>query len=122
MVRPQVYRQKKYEAKVSGDVVKARFDALKEVMVEQTAERFADLVAFEEGVKKNILEPRGIPNIMIPFYLNVARELYKLSRKFTGATLGKEALLVKQKWTARGLSAEVIDEIIDYFGITLPSS
>jgi len=121
MVRSQTYRQKKYEAKVDPDVVRARFSAMKSVMAEQTAVKFSDLATIEDGVKKQILEPKGIPTIQIPFYLNVARQLYSIVQRFTGSTLGKEAKLVKDKWVARGLDASVIDEIIDYFGITLPS-
>jgi len=122
MVRSQTYRQKKYEAKVDPDVVRARFSAMKSVMAEQTAVKFSDLATIEDGVKKQILEPKGIPTIQIPFYLNVARQLYSIVQRFSGETLGKEAKLVKDKWVARGLEASVIDEIIDYFGITLPTA
>jgi hypothetical protein len=117
MVREQVYRQKKYEAKLTGDVVKARFDALKEVMAEQTSARFGELATIEDSVKKEILEPAGVPSIQIPFYLNVARELYSKSRTFTGETFNTEATLVAQKWVARGLQKEIVNRILQKFGV-----
>ena len=117
MVREQVYRQKKYEAKVTGDVVKARFDALKEVMAEQTSARFGELASLEESIKREILEPAGVPTITIPFYLNIARELYSKSRSFTGTTFNTEATLVAQKWVARGLNKEIVNKILQKFGV-----
>jgi hypothetical protein len=117
MVREQVYRQKKYEAKLTGDVVKARFDALKEVMAEQTSARFGELASIEDSVKKEILEPAGVPSIQIPFYLNVARELYSKSRTFTGETLKNEAHAIANKWVGRGLNKELVNRILQKFGV-----
>jgi len=116
MVRPQVYRIKKYENKVTGDVVKARFDALKEVMKEQQEVRFSDLVNLETTIK-SIVEPEGVPSILIPHYLNFGRELYSLVQRFSGVTLGNEAKLVYEKWKSRGLNAELLKTIAGAFGI-----
>ena len=116
MVRPQVYRIKKYTGKVVGDVVKARFDALKETMAEQQSVRFSDLVNLENTVK-SIVEPQGVATILIPHYLNFGRELYSLTQRFSGATLNTEATLVFQKWKARGLSVDILKAIGNAFGI-----
>ena len=116
MVRPQVYRIKKYEGKVVGDVVKARFDALKETMAEQQEVRFSDLVNLENTVK-GIVEPQGVPTILIPHYLNFGRELYSLTQRFSGVTLNTEATLVFQKWKARGLQVALLKAIGSAFGI-----
>lgn len=116
MVRPQVYRIKKYEGKVVGDVVKARFDALKDAMLEQQQVRFSDLENIENTVK-SIVEPLGVATIMIPHYLNFARELYRLAQRFSGTTLNNEATLVFQKWKARGLTVDILKSIGSAFGI-----
>jgi len=116
MVRPQVYRVKKYENKITGDVVKARIDALKDVMVEQQSVRFSDLVNLENTIK-SIIEPEGVPTIMIPHYLNFGRELYSLTQRFSGATLDTEAKLVFDKWKARGLTVNLLKAIGSAFGI-----
>lgn len=116
MVRPQVYRQKKYEAKVDPDVVRARFSAQKDMMAEQTSAKFSDLATMEANVKA-ILEPQGVATIQIPFYLNYARELYKLTQNFSGVTLSNEAKLKYEKWKARGLTDTILKAIAESFGI-----
>jgi hypothetical protein len=116
LVRPQVYRIKKYQGKVTGDVVKARFDALKDTMAEQQEVRFSDLVNLENTVK-GIVEPQGEPTILIPHYLNFGRELYSLTSRFSGTTLDNEALLVYNKWKARGLKTDILKAIGSAFGL-----
>jgi len=116
MVRPQVYRIKKYENKIVGDVIKARFDALRDVMREQQEVRFSDLVNLEETVK-SIVEPQGVPTILIPHYLNFGRELYSKTQRFSGTSLQNEAKLVYEKWKARGLNVDLLKAIASAFGI-----
>lgn len=116
MVRPQTYRIKKYQGKVVGDVIKARFDALKDAMVEQQQVRFSDLENLEMTIK-SIVEPQGVATILIPHYLNFGRELYSLVQRFSGATLNSEATLVFQKWKARGLTVALLKAIGSAFGI-----
>jgi len=120
MVKPQVYRQKRYEAKIDADVVRARFVAQKDVMAEQTSAKFSDLATMETSVKA-ILEPLGVPTIQIPFYLNFGRELYSLTSNFSGATLANEAKVKYEKWKARGLSADNLKAIAQSFGIDTSS-
>lgn len=116
MVRAQAYRQKKYQAKIDPDVVRARFSAQRDVMAEQTSARFADLASVEQSVK-SVIEPAGVPTITIPFYLNFGRELYSLSNKFSGVTLANEAKLKYEKWKAKGLTANLLKQIAELFGI-----
>jgi hypothetical protein len=118
MVRPQAYRQKKYEVKIDADVIRSRFAGLKPMMVEQTAAKFTDLAANETNVKA-VIEPLGIPTIQIPFYLNYARELYSLTQRFSGKTLENEARILASKWKARGLTEDILIKIAAQFGITL---
>jgi len=119
-VRPHTFRQRKYKVKIDPDVVRTRFVGLKDLMVEQTEAKFADLVTFENQTK-HICEAAGVPTILIPFYLNYARELYKKSIKFTGVTLQNEADLIADKWQARGLDRAVLVDIAAAFGITIPA-
>lgn len=116
MVRPQVYRIKKYEGKVVGDVVKARFDSLKDSMVEQQQVRFSDLENIENTIK-GIVEPQGVATILVPHYLNFGRELYKLTQKFSGTTLDNEALICFTKWKSRGLTVAILKTIGSAFGL-----
>jgi len=119
MVRETVWRRGKYTAKIDPTVVQARFAGLKDMMVQQTDMLFADLVAFEEQTK-GIVEEKGVPTITIPWYLNVARQLYRLSKRFTGKTLDSEASVICDKWVQRGLDKEIVSEIAKLYGITYP--
>jgi len=119
MVRHPAYRQRKYEAKIDADVVRSRFASLKDLMVEQTSVKFSDLADMEDGVKRNILEPAGVPTIQIPFYLNYARQLYRLTTKFSGQALINEAKLKIETWVARGLNRDLLVKIAEYFGIPI---
>ena len=116
MVRDATYRQKKYNAKIDPDVIRSRFTKLKDTMTEQTSVRFSDLVSIEEQTKE-ICHNNGIVSMFIPAYLNVARELYKKSTKFSGSTLEKEMCIIRAKWISRGLDAGTIDAIIQLFGL-----
>lgn len=120
MVRDAMLRIKKYEQKLDPTVIQTRFTALKEMMVDQVNVRFADLVTFENQVKLTILEAAGIPTINIPFYLNYAREVYTKGQRFSGTTLCNECSLILDKWVARGLDRDVLTDIAEAFGVTIP--
>jgi hypothetical protein len=117
MVRSEVYRARKFEGKMDPDAVRSRIAALKEDMVEQTAQRQAELVSLEKDIK-NIVEPEGVSSILIPQYLNVGRQLWSLSGKFSGQTFQNEAALVAQKWVSRGLDKDIVNKILAYFGVS----
>ena len=119
-VRSATLRRAKYEAKIDADVIRSRFAAQKTGMVTQVDERFAELVTHENAIKA-ILEADGIPTIQIPFYLNYARELYRIVTRFTSATRTSEAALAKSKWVSRGLLDSELVKIRDYFGIGAPA-
>lgn len=119
MVRDSTRRTAKYSAKIVGDVIKNRFDALKDSMVEQVTDQFALLVAKETAVK-NLLTGWGVPTPLIPFYLSYGRELYGITKKHSGAVAQKEACLATKKWKdpARGLNAYYLQVIAsDVFGL-----
>ena len=117
MVRSEVYRARKFQGKVDPDAIRSRFAALKGDMVEQTAQRQAELVSLEKDIK-GIVEPQGVPTWQIPQYLNVGRQLWSLSGRFTGQTFVNEATLVAQKWVGRGLSKNIVNLILAYFGVS----
>jgi len=119
MVRPGIWRRLKYEGKIVGDVVKDRFDRLKTMMTQQTDGLYPELQAMEDDVKR-VIEGYGIPTILVPFYLNAGRQLFNLTRRFTGATLQNEAVVKLDTWAQRGLNKEILGAIADLFGITYP--
>jgi hypothetical protein len=86
-------------------------------MVANAEGAFANLAQIEQEVKSAImgLTPT-IPSILIPAYLNVGRELFKKTQKFTGTTFAQEANLVCAKWKARGLTYAPLAAIALLFG------
>jgi len=118
MVRSADRRKQAYEAKIDADVQRSRILALKTMMVEQVEAKFADLATVEAEVKK-VVEgaTTKIYGHMIPAYLNVGRELYKLSKKFTATTMTEEAKLVADKWYGKGLDKWLIRDLLKLFGV-----
>ena len=110
-VRDPKYRTSKYAAKIDPDVIRARFEAQKDVMVEQEAAAFADLATMENTVK-SIVEAEGVSTIEIPSYLNVGRQAYKIGKKFSGKTAQNEAMAMGALWKMRGLDEKLVDQIV----------
>jgi len=119
MVRPGIWRRLKFDGKIIGDVVKDRFDRLKTMMVQQTDGVYPELEAMEQRVKA-VVEPYGVPTILLPFYLNAGRQLFNLARRFTGATLQNEAIVKLDTWAQRGLDKQILGAIAELWGITYP--
>lgn len=119
MVREATLRKKKYESKIDADVIRSRIEKLKDTMVSQVSDRYPELATIEANVKAVVeaITP-AIPSMFLPAYLNVGRELYGLSRRFSGATFGLEAQVCLNKWYARGLNASALQGIAKLFGVT----
>ena len=119
MVKSADRRKAKYEAKVDADVARSRILALKDNMVANAEGAFANLAQMEQEIKSAIMGLAvTVPSIMIPAYLNVGRELWKKSNKFTGTTFAQEANLTLTKWKARGLVGTPLIAIALLFGYT----
>jgi len=103
MVRDAGRRSAKYAAKIVGDVVKNRIDALKDSMVDQATDQFALITAKETDVNAQ-LSTWGVHSIEKPFYLSYARKLYGLSRRHAGGTLTEEACIATKAFIDRGLN------------------
>jgi hypothetical protein len=77
-----------------------------------------------EAETKQVLDSSGIDTMYIVFYLDYARQLFKLShgRTISGPTLAKEAQVLLQKWQNRGLSPDVLAAIrYGVFSIPAPA-
>lgn len=103
-------RVRKYELTVNGDIVKTKFDALKDFMVEQQQSQQALIESMETAVRA-ILDKQGIVgNFRVP-YLNFARRIFAAKGSQTGAALAKIVSAEKAKAVALGLDSAVLDEI-----------
>jgi len=117
MVKEASIRIRKYTGKFDPTVVSSRFTAMKDIAVEQIQVAFGDLAGLEKTVKTAISDKVSNPLEMVQ-YLAFARELWKLVSKHSGKTLVSEVNIAKAKWLARGLNGEVLDIIVNLFGIS----
>jgi hypothetical protein len=95
------------------------------IMADMTERYVASMVALssmEEQVKQ-VLDLCGIPTMFIVFYLDYARQLFRLShgRTICGPTLAREAQVLLEKWQTRGLDPDVLAQIrFGVFNIQAP--
>ncbi|MBM3331030.1 hypothetical protein FJY68_04160 [candidate division WOR-3 bacterium] len=105
-----------------------------EIAAQTTARIYADmsdryqasLVALcsMETETKQVLSASGIDTMFIVFYLDFARQLFRLShgRAISGPTLAREAQVLLEKWQNRGLRPEVLAAIrTDVFSVPAPT-
>ncbi len=94
-----------------------------ELAAQTTARIYADMSAryqaslaalcSMETDTKQTLSASGVDTMLIVFYLDYARQLFRLShgRSISGATLAKEAQVLLEKWQNRGLRPDVLTAI-----------
>jgi len=111
---------------------KAKFSP--DLAAQTTARIFADMTARYEASMlalnsmelntKQVLSASGIDTMYIVFYLDFARQLFRLShgRSISGPTLAREAQVLLEKWAARGLRADVLAAIrYEVFSVPAPA-
>jgi len=111
MVRSQLYRRKKFEAKVDGAVAEDRIDQYGATMKTLHATMQTILVEKETDAKTQILEPAGVAVNIIPFYLNAMREFCRISRNFTSITRQNEAYNAFERWKVKGLNSNLLVQL-----------
>ena len=97
-------RIEKYEAKLDGDVIGARYTATKEMSVRIEAAEIPKQVKLENSVKAMISD---VPSIQHHFYMAFAKQLNK-------KTSDEERCIINKSWAKRGLSPFVMDKIAHY--------
>jgi len=110
---------------------KAKFSP--DIAAQTTARIFADMTARYEASMlalssmeldtKQVLSASGIDTMYIVFYLDYARQLFRLShgRSISGPTLAREAQVLLEKWQARGLDPVVLAAVrSEVFSVPAP--
>jgi len=110
MVRSATYRTSKYSAKMVGDVVKNRFDAQHNAMVEQVTNKFAELAQAESDAKA-LLNGWGVSTTLVPFYLSFARQCYSIAQKHSDEIALDEICIRFDSWVSRGLDPYYLEQI-----------
>jgi hypothetical protein len=112
-----------WDTKYNLDRVKAILEEKRPTMLERVNAVFPSLTSMETQVKQ-VLDTEGVPTIDYPFYLGYGRELWKLTqREISGTSMQLEALVLLNKWVARGLTQSVLEAIrLQVFNISAPTT
>ena len=116
-------RLSRWQAKYSPEIVAQTTARIYADMSERYQSALVALCAIETETKQ-VLSASGIDTMFIVFYLDYARQLFRLShgRTISGATLAKEAQVLLEKWQNRGLKLEVLAAIrTDIFSVPAPT-
>jgi hypothetical protein len=105
-----------------------------EIAAQTTARIYADMTArYEASIvalnsmeldTKQVVNASGIDTMYIVFYLDFARQIFRLShgRTISGPTLAKEAQVLLEKWQNRGLRPDILAAIrTDVFNVPAPT-
>jgi len=119
-VTRRVYR---WKAKFSPDIAA---QTTSRIFADMTERYEAAMVALSstETQTKQVLDGSGIDTMYIVFYLDYARQLFRLShgRSISGPTLAREAQVLLEKWQNRGLDPDVLAAIrTDIFSVPAPA-
>ena len=116
-------RISRWKAKFSPDIAA---QTTSRIFADMTERYEAAMIALNsmETQAKQVLDASGIDTMYIVFYLDFARQLFRLShgRSISGATLAREAQVLLEKWQNRGLDPVVLAAIrTDVFSVPAPA-
>ena len=104
-------RVKKYVAKYSPDVVKARLQQVQGIAEDRFIDATPWIVTIREATR-NILQSAGIPAGLHAVYYSFAMRLASKAMKHTGETLDQIISGMTDKWvTAYGADPAVLEQI-----------
>jgi hypothetical protein len=112
----------KWDAKFDTTRIKGALDAMRPTMLEHVNAVFPSITSMETQVKQ-VLDQEGVATILYPSYLNYGRELWSLTKsEISGTSMQLEALVLLNKWVARGLTQSVLEAIrLQVFNISAPT-
>jgi len=116
-------RLSRWKAKYSPEIAAQTTARIYADMTERYQASMVALCTMETDTKQ-VLSAAGIDTMYIVFYLDFARQLFRLShgRTISGATLAKEAQVLLEKWQNRGLRPDVLAAIrTNVFSVPAPA-
>jgi hypothetical protein len=92
--------------------IKGVLDLKRPKMFEHVQAQIVSLVSMELQVKQTC-DASGVSVIQYPFYLDFGREMWHIvhETEMSGESAAQEAAVLIAKWTARGLTAPVLQAI-----------
>jgi hypothetical protein len=112
-------RLSRWKAKYSPEIAAQTTARIYADMTERYQASMVALCTMETETKQ-VLDSSGVDTMYIVFYLDFARQLFRLShgRSISGATLAREAQVLLEKWQNRGLDPDVLAAIrTDVFNV-----
>jgi len=116
-------RVSRWKAKFSPDIAAQTTSRIFADMTERYEAAMVALSSMETQAKQ-VLDASGIDTMYIVFYLDYARQLFRLShgRSISGPTLAREAQVLLEKWQNRGLDPAVLAAIrSEVFSVPAPT-
>ena len=116
-------RLSRWKAKYSPEIAAQTTARIFDDMTERYEAAVVALTTMETETKQ-VLSASGIDTMFIVFYLDFARQLFRLShgRTISGPTLAKEAQVLLEKWQNRGLRPDVLAAIrTNVFSVPAPA-
>lgn len=105
-------RLERWLVKTDPDTVNALIHKLREGMVRRQQEQQVEMYQAELKARQT-LNDCNVPTALYAMYLNYARELFSLRKRFAGSSLLREANVLLEKWVARSLDRDVLKRIRD---------
>ena len=118
-MRTDKQRIAKYKAKTDPVIVRRKVTAMLPIMKTNYAAYVDEIVPVEEAVRAVLVQEQVAPPVRI-FYHAFSKQVWKCTKKYSGATLDREAELTRGRWLGLGLDDGVLKRVAkDVFGITL---
>jgi len=117
-------RLDQWKAKYTSERAKSTMDAVYEKRQERCVAATVDLCAMEEQARQ-VLNAAGVHSSFYVPYLDVARQLWRLSPKrgIAGESFAMDAQVLLDKWAARGCNPDVLARIrTDVFNVAAPNA
>lgn len=120
-MRTDKQRIAKYKAKTDPVIVRRKVAAMLPIMKANYAAYVDEIVPVEEAVSVVLVQEQVAPPVRI-FYHAFSKQVWKCKKKYSGAALGREAELTKDRWLGLGLDGRVLKRVAkDVIGIELSS-
>jgi len=101
-----------WDVKFNVERVKSVLDEKRAAMLEHYVDAMVKLASMENKVKQ-LLDAAGVIDINYVWYIDFARQLYRLNRtrEMSGDSFALASDILLEKWVARGMIREVLASI-----------
>ena len=101
-----------WDVKFNVERVKSVLDEKRAAMLEHYVDAMVKLTSME-GKVKQLLDGSGVQSINYVWYIDFARQLYRLNRtrEMSGDSFSLASDILLEKWVARGMIREVLAAI-----------